>query len=405
MGSGTQVGGGGRRLTRRLAGAAVAMAAVGLVATGCGSSSSNGGSASSSGGCSDLEIGVMGPMTGTFASYGTTALHAAQFKLKPFEAKNPKCHIKLVQFDSQGDPKQGPGLARKAIANQKMVAILGPAFSGVTQAVTPILDAAGMPMITATSTNGQLSQSGWKVFHRTVVNDSQEGPTEAKYIVNNLHLKKVAVVDNGQTYGKGLADLVRKELKQLGGQVVDSESIDANGSDYSSTINRIRAANPQVVYCGCLDPEAARLVKQMRAAGDKTTFTGGAGLNTNQYLKEAGKAVNGSQVGSGGVDAQSTPQGKAWLASWKQTFNGPPDLYAVEWTNAAQALYNAIGSGHTSRQSIQQYLGTVSFPGAAGGTVAFTPQGDVKNGKLNWYIVKNQQFKLVNSIPLITLGG
>jgi branched-chain amino acid transport system substrate-binding protein len=382
------------------------MAAVGLVATGCGSSSSSsGGSASSGGGCSDLEIGVMGPMTGTFASYGQTALHAAQLKMKPFLAQHPKCHIKLVQFDPQGDPKQGPGLARKAISDQKMVAILGPAFSGVTQAVTPILDAAGMPMITGTSTNGELSQSGWKVFHRTVVNDSQEGPTEAKYLVDNLHLKKVAVVDNGQTYGKGLADLVRKELKQLGGQVVDSESIDANGSDYSSTINRIRAANPQVVYCGCLDPEAARLVKQLRAAGDKTTFTGGAGLNTNQYLKEAGKAVNGSQVGSGGIDAQSSPQGKAWLASWKQMFNGPPDLYAVEWTNAAQALYNAIGSGHTTRESIQQYLGTASFPGAAGDTVAFTAQGDVKNGKLNWYVVKNQQFELVNSIPLITLGG
>jgi branched-chain amino acid transport system substrate-binding protein len=360
---------------------------------------------SSGGGCSNLSIGVMGPMTGTFASYGTTALHAAQFKLADFQTKNPKCHIKLVQFDSQGDPKQGPGLARKAISDKTMVAMLGPAFSGVTEAVTPILDAAGMPMITGTSTTGDLSQRGWKVFHRTVVNDSQEGPTEAKYIVNNLHLKRVAVVDNGQTYGKGLADLVRQELKKLGGQVADSESIDANGSDYSSTVNRIRAANPQVVYCGCLDPEAARLVKQMRAAGDKTLFTGGAGLNTQQYLKEAGKAVNASEVGSGGIDPQASPQGKTWLSDWKAKFNGPPDLYSVEWTNAAEALYNAIGSGHTTRESIEQYLSTANFPGAAGGTVAFTPQGDIKNGKLNWYVVKNQQFNLVNSIPLITLGG
>lgn len=374
-------------------------AAVGAFAAGCGGSGGGGdGAASSGSGCSDVAFGLFGPLTGTSGSYGQTGLQAAKLAVADFHKKHPKCHVSIVQYDSQGDPAPAPGLARKAINDQKVLAIDGPSFSGENEAADPIFNAAGMPLVTASATALDLAQHGWKVFHRTVVNDGQEGPAEAQYLVKDKGFKKLAVIDNGQAYGKGLGDDVRNAAKKLGATIVDSESIDANGTDYSSTINKIRASNPDVVYCGCLDPEAARLVKQLRAAGDNTPYSGGAGLDTANFIKEAGgNAADGTIVGSGGADLQQSSSGKAFAARWQSTYNGPPGLYAAEYYNAATAILNGIGAGKTSRQALNSYIGSEQFTGPTG-PVAFAPNGNVKNAKVNFYVVKNGSFKHVASI-------
>lgn len=366
---------------------------LGLVAVGCGSSGS-----SSAGSCSDISFGFFGPITGTSAIYGQTGLQASRLAISDWEATHPKCHVTITQYDSQGDPAPAPGLARSAIQNPHVVAINGPSFSGETLAAEPIFNAAGMPTVTASATNKTLSHMGWKVFHRTVVNDGQEGPAEAQYLVNQLHYKRIAVIDNGQAYGKGLGDDVRAEVKALGGQIVDSESINATGSDYSSTVNRIRAANPQVVYCGCLDPEAARLVKQMRAAGVTTTFSGGAGLDVSQFITEAGvSAAQGTIVGSGGIDPTQSASGRAWVAKWQAKYGSAPGLYAAEYYNAALAILNGIGAGKTSRSALNSYISSEHFEGPTG-PVAFDANGDIVNAKVNFYKVEGHKFVFISAI-------
>jgi branched-chain amino acid transport system substrate-binding protein len=387
---------------RRVVAPPLAVGALALVVAACGGSDSGGGTAASGGGgggCKGVSVGVISEMTGTFATYGETATNAAKLAVEDLKKAKPECEVKLVPFDTQGDPKQAPGVARKAIGDKSMVAILGPTFSGVSEAAVPIFNDAGMPVVTGVSTNGTLSEQGWKVFHRTVVNDQQEGPAEARYVMQKLGYKRVAVIDNGQSYGKGLGELVRAELKKEGAPSVDDESLNATGNDYSSTINRIRAAKADAVFCACLDPEAARLVKQLRAAGDKTPFLGGAGVHTAQFLKQAGPGSEGAMIGSGGIDAAGTEKGKEFLARWEQTYKGPPDLYALEWYNAATAVMNAIGAGNVERAAINEHITNASYE-TPSGTVSFNERGDVKNATINWYEVKGGKFELVDSVPL-----
>ncbi len=371
----------------------LAIVACALVAGYAGSTAQSAGRA-----CANVSFGIFGPLTGTSGSYGQTGLQAAKLAVADFAKKHGGCTVKIVQYDSQGDPAQAPALARKAIEDSSVIAIDGPSFSGESQAADPIFNAAGLPAVTASATNKDLSHQGWKIFHRTVVTDGQEGPAEAQYLVKTMHFKKIAVIDNGQAYGKGLGDDVATALKKLGAKVVDRESVDANGSDYSSTINKIRAAKPDVVYCGCLDPEAARLVKQLRAAGDTTPYSGGAGLQTANFIKEAGKAAaQGTIVGSGGIDASQSKSGRAFLKHWRATLHTTPGLYAVEYYNAATAILNAVGAGKTSRSDVNAYIGKEKFNGPTG-LVAFASNGDVKNAKVNFYTVAKGSFKFRGSI-------
>lgn len=378
--------------SRRFRALALTGASAALVAAGCGSSSNSSGGGSASGSCSNVSIGLFAPMTGTNGEYGQTGLKATKLAISDFQKTHSKCHIGIVQYDAQGDPAPAPGLARKAISAPHVVAINGPGFSGVVEAAEPIFDAAGMPAVTANATEAALAHKGWKVFHRTVVNDGQEGPAAAQYLVNKKHLKSFAVIDNQQAYGKGLADDFAAEAKKLGATVVDREAIDPNSSDYSATVNKIKASNADAVFCGCLDPEAARLVKQMRAGGVNTLFSGGSGLHTPNYLKEAGTAAEGSITGTGGADPSTSSQGRAWLARWKKSFGGEPAIYGVEYYNSAMAILNAIGAGKTSRSAINSYLGSEHFQGPTG-PVSFLPDGNIKAATVNIYTVQKGAFK------------
>lgn len=384
---------------RRLGALALTGGALALAVAGCGGGSGGGGSASNSSGGCNVSIGIMSAFTGDFATaYGLNGANAANLAYKDWKKQHPNCTVKWVRYDSQGDPAQAAGLARKLASDQKIVATLGPTFSSEVQAAMPILNGAGVPAITADSTNPKMAQQGWKYFHRTVVNDAQEGPGEAQYIVQSLHAKRVAVLDDTETYGKGLADIVAAALKKTGAQVVDRESLSANASDYSSTINRIKGSNADAVYLGGLDPTGAPLVKQLRASGSKIPFMGGSGLQTARYLQVGGSAADGSIVGSGGIDPSLSAAGRKWLAEWKSMFHKGTDLYSVEWYNAATALLNAVGAGKTTRQDINAYLGSHPFKGATGATVAFQPDGNVKNAGVNIYKVENGNFKFIKRI-------
>jgi branched-chain amino acid transport system substrate-binding protein len=346
-----------------------------------------------------VSIGILSAFTGDFASaYGDNGANAAQLAYTTWHKQHSKCTVKFTHYDDQGNPSQTVGLARQIATDKSIVAVLGPTFSGTVESGMPILNQAQVPSITADATNPTLAQKGWSYFHRTVVNDGQEGPAEAQYLAKVAKVKRVAVLDDTEAYGKGLASIVASALKSDGVQVVDRESLSANATDYSSTINRIKGANADAVYFGGLDPTGAPLIKQLRASGSNILFMGGSGLQTARYLQVGGSAANDSIVGSGGIDPTRTPGGQQWLKQWKATFHQPPNLYSVEWYNATMALLDAIGAGQTSRSAINSYIGSHPFTGATGQTVAFTSNGNVQSAQVYIYKVKNGNFSYVTKL-------
>ena len=159
-----------KHISRAVAAAGV----VALLAAGC-SSSSSGGSASGSKPC-DLELAFFGALTGSSANLGVNIKNGAQLAVNQYDTKNPDCKVTLKGFDSQGDPAVAPGLARQVVADPKIVGVIGPAFSGESEAANPIFNDAGLPVITPSATRVSLSTHGWKIFHRALGNDGSQGP-------------------------------------------------------------------------------------------------------------------------------------------------------------------------------------------------------------------------------------
>jgi branched-chain amino acid transport system substrate-binding protein len=378
-----------RAYSRGLVAAAAASA---LVLSACGGDdNSSSGSGGSSGGGS-ATIGFMGAQTGPNAQLGINISNGVELALEQHNAKSGVTQVKLIKYDTQGDPTQGANQAKKAITD-KVVGIVGPAFSGESKTAVPILDEAGIPNVSPSATAVSLAQNGWKTWHRVLANDDVQGPGAADFLAKTVGAKTVAVIDDQSEYGKGLADAVRKQLATDGVKVAVNDSINPDASSFSSTVNKVKPANVDAVYFGGYYSAAGKLVKQLRDGGVQGTFMSGDGTLDAQFITGGGAAANGalltctcsSAVGS------TDPAVQKFATDYKAKFNVDPATYSAEGFDATNIFLQAIDAGKTSTSDINDFVSAIDFKGVSK-QIKFEPNGElagdllfvteVKDGKL-----------------------
>ena len=336
----------------------VPVVAAALALAACGGTT--GGSSASGGGkkC-DLKIGFFGALTGDAANLGQNIQNGAKLAIDEYNKKNPDCKVTLASFDSQGDPAQAPGLAKKAIDDKNVIGIVGPAFSGESKAADPAFNEAGLVTISASATNPKLADNGWKTFFRVLGNDATQGPAAAKYIQSVLNAKKVVVVDDASEYGKGLADIVKGSLGSL---VVGTDTVQTGQTDFSPTVTKIMSLKPDAVFYGGYYAEAGLLKKQMTEAGSKAVFVAGDGVKDDGFIKAAGaKAAEGSIL-----TCPCLPPDKAggtFFTDYKKAFNSDPATYSAEGFDAAKIILDGIAAGKTTRAAMLSFVASYDAPG------------------------------------------
>ncbi len=316
--------------------AAFALSACGT--TGGGTTAAPAASGGGSAAC-DLKIGMFGALTGPNANLGIYIQNGVNLALDDYNAKHPTCKVGLENYDSQGDPTQAPGLAKKAIDDKKVVGIVGPAFSGESKAADPLFNEAGLVTITPSATNPALADNGWKTFFRVLGNDATQGPAAAKYIKDTLKSTKPFVMDDASEYGKGLADIVRKDL---GSAVVGNDTIQQKQTDFSASVTKVKASGADTLFFGGYSPEAAPLIKQLRDAGWKGTFVVADGVKDQSYIDNAKAAAEGTIITCPCVPADVAPD---FQKAYKAKYNSDPNTYSGEGYDAATILLDGIAAG------------------------------------------------------------
>jgi branched-chain amino acid transport system substrate-binding protein len=378
-------------------------AALGLAACSSSSKSTSSSNTTASGGSSattasgggstagtTLKLGFFGALTGPDAQLGINIEDGEKLAVSQYNATNPSVKVTIDPFDSQGSPAQANNGATKLISD-KVVAVIGPAFSGESAAADPIFEAAGVPNVSASATNVKLAQNGWKYFHRALAADDAQGKGDADYMVKTLGLKTLAVIDDSSTYGEGLANVLRTNVSSAGGQVVLNDHIDPNGADYGSTVNKIVASKAAGVFFGGYYDAAGRLINQLRSAGYKGQFMSGDGSEDPHFIKDAGGApAEGAYLSCACADATKLPGAQAFVSAYRAAYGTPPEIYSGEAYDAANFVLAAIKSGATTPSAINSYLGSNSYTGVTK-TVKFQPDGNVSGGTIYVYQVKSGQ--------------
>jgi branched-chain amino acid transport system substrate-binding protein len=380
-----------------------ALAATSLVLAACGGGGGEQGgaapSAASSEAAKTVKIGLMGDLTGENSGIVIPLRNAAKLAIEDYNGTSPATKIELVEYDSQGVPEQATALAQQAIKSDKIVGLIGPAFSGESRQVGPILEEGTIPSISASATNPNLAQNGWKYWHRIVGNDLSQGGGVADYMSRALGVKKAFVIHDNQEYSKGVADVVSKTLKD-GGVTVQTDVIDPQGSDYASTVNKVKSAAPDAIFYGGYYAQAGRLLKQLRDGGVKAQFLSGDGsLDAGLAKGAGGKNADGAIVS---CPCLIDPTGKAGPASKKLSeayqakYNAPTAIYVGEGYDAATAFIEAIKNGNTDPESINKYLATIDIPGVTK-QIKFAENGEPTTSDVYVYLFKGDAYTLLGN--------
>jgi branched-chain amino acid transport system substrate-binding protein len=381
----------------------VALAATSLVLAACGGGGGEQGGAAPSGSASEaaktVKIGLMGDLTGENSGIVIPLRNAAKLAIEDYNATNPSTKIELVEYDSQAAPEQATALAQQAIKTDKIVGLIGPAFSGESRQVGPVLEEGTIPSISASATNPMLSQNGWKYWHRIVANDDIQGGGVADYISRALAAKKVFVIHDNQEYSKGIADVVSKTLKGAG-VTIQTDVIDPQGSDYASTVNKVKAGAPDAIFYGGYYAQAGRLLKQLRDGGVKAQFLSGDGsLDAGLAKGAGGNNADGAVVSCPCLidpTGKASPASKKLADAYKAKYNAPTAIYVGEGYDAATAFIEAIKNGNTDPESINKYLATIDIPGVTK-QIKFAPNGEPTSGEVYVYLFKGDSYSLIGN--------
>jgi branched-chain amino acid transport system substrate-binding protein len=297
----------------------------------------------------DIKIGVAGPMTGANASFGEQYMKGAQAAADAINAAGGVNgeKIVLVAGDDACEPKQAVAVANK-LEQEGVIGVVGHFCSSSTIPASSIYADGGILMITPGSTNPQVTESGLDTILRMCGRDDQQGIVAGDYIVDVLKGKKVAVINDKDTYGKGLADATAKQLTARGVKPVLEEGLTRGEKDFSALVTKIRSTGADVVYFGGLHPEAGPLVRQMREQGLKDVkFMSDDGIVTDELVTTAGGAqyVDGVYM-TFGADPRLLPDSKAVVDKFRTTGYEPEGytLYAYASLQALAAGFNGAKS-------------------------------------------------------------
>jgi branched-chain amino acid transport system substrate-binding protein len=385
-----------------------ALAAVAIIATACSSSPG-----ASSGGNIAVKVGIELPMTGGEAPNGVPTANGVALALKQITV--PGFTVTINQQDDAVNGKHNADQGAKnmlALANDAQVLfVVGPYNSSVAQAEIPVGNSAGLMQCSPANTAVELTKGDTAValrktnptkiaYVRVATTDDNQGAGTADIAYNTAGAKTAFVLDDTQTYGKGLAQGFTDAYTKFGGSIVGAEGVPDTTTDFSAQITKIKGLNPAIVMYGGVTTSGIGLFrKQMASAGlSNIPIVGGDGISDgpaagdSTFLNIAGP--------DGDTNSYSTvaaihdiPNPDKFAADYKAQFTDAPGSYSAPGYACTQiflAALKAVGTGVSDlavlREKIRAYVvDPASKFETVLGTVSFDANGDTTQHTISYY--------------------
>jgi branched-chain amino acid transport system substrate-binding protein len=334
-----------------------------------------------------VNIGHVAPLTGGIAHLAIEQANAANIQIDGKQIK-----FLMIAEDDQADPKVGATVAQKLV-DAKVAGVVGHLNSGTSIPASPIYNQAGIPVISGSATNPQLTEQGFKQQFRVVARDDQQGPAIASFLATSAKPKTVAIIDDATAYGAGIANEVEKTLKAAGVNVLAREKGTDKTTDWKAVLTKLKGRNPDAIFYGGMDATGGPLMKQGRELGIKAVFAFGDGACTDKMTELAGAAAEGLLCSQAGIPPQAAS--KAFLEAYKAKFNVDPILYAPFTYDATNLLIESMKKANsTDPAKYLPELQKISLSGATG-RIEFDDKGDRKNAEITIFQMKGGKIEPV----------
>jgi branched-chain amino acid transport system substrate-binding protein len=374
----------------------IALAVLGLAVMGCGGdddettttaagaepTTSEGGTATTAAGDgTPFKIGLAAPFTGQYANYGTSHRAGADIAVEELNAAGGVNggEVSYVTGDDLGDPQQAVLVAQNFIGDDEILFVNGHMFSGATIAAGTAYEEAGLPMVSPSATNPDITDLGDYIW-RICMTDAFQGAGLAQYTVNDLKLTKVAILLDDSDYGRGLADAYEAAIGEAGGEVVAREQYTAGDTDFRAQLTTIRQANPEMIFLSGYYPEGSKVAQQARELGITAEMLGSDGYASDELIGLGGQAVEGMLVSTFFDYSNQDPAVQQFVQAFKAANNDAnPDWFAASSYDVIKLVAEAATrAGSNDREAINAALAELGTYQGITGAITFDENGDVQ---------------------------
>ena len=356
------------------------------------------------------------PRTGSAKQQTDTIVNGIKMALA--EAGNKAAGFKIEYLDlddatataGQWTAEQESANARRAANDPDVMVYIGTYNSGAAKIAMPILNKASLLMISPANTAVELTKgtktelagyrpTGKITYTRVVPADDLQGPLAADW-AKEMGVERVYVLDDTQTYGRGIALLFADRASEIGIEVLGHESIDDKAPEFKSLMTTIKGLDPDLVYFGgTTQTKAGQIAKDMVATGLDAKLMVPDGCYEEAFIASAGASnLNGRCfITFGGLPPQKLKgAGKKFVDQYKKKYKSMPEAYAIYGYECAKVALAAINKAKKKDRAaiVKAALAIKDFDGALG-KWSFDANGDTTLTLLSGNTVKNGKFEFV----------
>lgn len=320
----------------------------------------------------ELRVGAFLSLSGGEATYGTDSKDGIDLAVEQVNAaggiKGKK--VKVLYEDDQSLAPEASNKVRQLIDRDHVVGILGEVASSRTLAGGLIANTKKIPLITPASTAVGVTQNGEWVF-RTCFTDAQQGEAAARFAIETLKKKKIAILFEQQNpYSSGLAESFKGVLTKMGGEIVAEKGFQTGETNFSTYVQELKAKNPELIYVPVYYKEMITLTRQAEKEGvPGNMFLGGDGWSSPELSDAVGDKLEGAYFTDHYADGVPWPNSAAFVTAFKAKYKGrEPNSIGAQAYDAAKVMFDALGRAKdASPAALRDAIASTSkFQGATG---------------------------------------
>jgi branched-chain amino acid transport system substrate-binding protein len=351
-----------------------------------------------------IAIGTSLSVSGAEATNGLPMQNAVVLAVEQANARAHRAKFRVIALDDSvggiHNPQQGATNIRTLGADPSVVAVVGPVDSNVAVAEIPIAQALGLPIVSGSATNPDLTKklrSG--VFFRVVATDDLQGAAASIAAHDVLHLRRIAVVDDNETFGRAIATIFAAAFARAGGTITARDHLTPQQQDFHALLTAIAATHPDAIFFGGTPATGGVLLrKQMRASGldpAKVAFLGGDPLSDPGFPAGVGADADNAYYTTAAPNAEKLPAARAFLAAYRKRFGVAADAYAATTYAATQTILAAVARAQhgadapPTRAAVRAALAATTNVPTVLGPITYDANGDTVHPIASIFAIRN----------------
>jgi branched-chain amino acid transport system substrate-binding protein len=352
-------------------------------------------------GAEGIQVGFFGALTGPTATFAQSGKNGVTLAVEEINAGGGVLggkRLDLLIEDDRGEATEAASAVSKLITRDHVVALIGEQASSRTIAAAPIAQSYGVPMISPTSTNVEVTKKGDYIF-RVCFTDAYQGAVIASFARKNLEARTaVLLVDVRNDYSVGLAEAFRNSFQRAGGRLLAELKYSEGDNDFSAQLTAIRPLDPDVLVVPGYYTDAGLIARQAKALGLRAVLLGADGWDSPKLVEIGGEAVEGAYFSNHYSADDPSPAVRQFVAEYRKKYGVDPDSIAALSYDAVKLLADAIRrAGSTEGKRVRDALAdTRDFAVVSGAITMDADRNPIKPAVI--LKVEGGRFRFVTSI-------